>query len=181
MKTFFSYTPQWFRVMMVASLAVVTYGIGNLDNASTDPAVEATQVEIQAHEIHEFLWIDKVPEMMHDSWHGLIFTPDNVGISVDAESAFKLTLEIFEFQIKKSTLRWHFPHDGRKSDSKFTIEKLKKPTKHFDRQLTIENDPTNGGKTKVYFTGPEFGNSETIESLAPGVTARLRGHLNSSN
>lgn len=174
MKSFFRYTPTWFRVMLVASLAVITYGVGNLDCTASSEACPASDVEISAHEIHDTLWLDKVPEMMHDSWQGYLFTPDNVGLSVTAESAFKITIEIFEFQLKKANIRWHFPHDGKKADTKFTIEKLKKPTKHFDRQLTIENDPKNGGQTKVYFTGPEFANAENIEKLAPGALARLR-------
>ncbi len=173
MKSFFRYTPTWFRLMLVASVAVVTYGIGNLE-CDSQTATTTSDVEISAHEINDTLWLDRVPEMMHDSWQGYLFTPDNVGLSVQADSAFKITIEIFEFQLRKGSIRWHFPHDGKKAETKFTIEKLKKPTKHFDRQLTIENDPKNGGQTKVYFTGPEFANAETIESLAPGALARLR-------
>ena len=176
MKTFFRYMPIWFRVMVVASLALVSYGIGTIGQPSDTPS-EATEVDVMAHEIHDTLWLDKVPEMMHDPWNGYIFSPDNVGLAIQAESSFKLTLEIFEFQIRKGTIRWHFPHDGKKSDTKFTIEKLKKPTKHFDRQLTVENDPKNGGQTKVYFTGPEFGSAETIEHMAPGAMARLSGYV----
>lgn len=176
MKTFFRYMPTWFRVMVVASLAFVSYGIGTIGQPSETPS-GASEVDVMAHEIHDTLWLDRVPEMMHDPWQGYIFTPDNVGLSVQAESAFKLTLEIFEFQLRKGTIRWHFPHDGKKAETKFTIEKLKKPTKHFDRQLTIENDPKNGGQTKVYFTGPEFASAETIESMAPGAMSRLSGYV----
>ena len=131
------------------------------------------EVTPQKGELLETLWLDRVPEMMHDSWNGYLFTSDNVGLNVQAASAFKITLEIFEFQLRKNDIRWHFPHDGNKSNTKYTIEKLKKPTKHFDRQLTIENDPKNGGKTKVYFTGPEFANGATIDRLAPGALDRI--------
>lgn len=174
MKTFFRYIPTWFRVMMVASFAFVAYGVSQLDAPERPSTSAEQQPEILAHEIHDTLWLDRVPEMMHDSWQGYIFTTDNVGLAIQAESAFKLTLEIFEFQLRKGSLRWHFPHDGKKAETKFTIERLKKPTKHFDRQLTIENDPKNGGQTKVYFTGPEFANHERIEGLAPGALAQLR-------
>jgi hypothetical protein len=175
MKNFFGYMPSWFRLMVVASLAVITYGVANLGETSVPS--ETTEIDIMAHEIHDTLWLDRVPEMMHDSWNGYIFTPDNVGLAIQAESAFKLTLEIFEFQLRKGSIRWHFPHDGKKAETKFTIEKLKKPTKHFDRQLTIENDPKNGGQTKVYYTGPEFANADAIERMAPGAMARLSGHI----
>lgn len=170
MKNVSKYVPTWFKAMLVASMAVIVYGMGNLESESTDLAP-------QKSEILETLWLDRVPEMMHDSWKGYLFTADNVGLSVTAESAFKITLEIFEFQLKKNTIRWHFPHDGSKSNTKYTIEKLKKPTKHFDRQLTIENDPKNGGQKSVYFTGPEFANGANIEHLAPGARQKIQSYL----
>ncbi|MFA7479025.1 MAG: hypothetical protein WC314_00880 [Vulcanimicrobiota bacterium] len=166
MKTFSQYVPSWFKLMLVASLAIVTYGMGNLQS-------ETTEVAPQKSELLETLWLDRVPEMMHDSWNGYLFTTDNVGLNIQAASAFKLTLELYEFQLRKNDIRWHFPHDGTKATTKYTIEKLKKPTKHFDRQLTIENDPKNGGKTKVYFTGPDFANGATIDKLAPGALERI--------
>lgn len=169
MKNFFQYVPSWFKVMLVCSVAVVTYGLGNLKSEN----VEVTPMK---GEILETLWIDRLPEMMHDSWQGYLFTSDNVGLNIQAASSFKITLEIFEFQIRKNTVRWHFPHDGSKTKTTFKVEKLKKPTKHFDRQLTIENDPKNGGETKVYFTGPEFANGANIEKLAPGALEKLRAY-----
>jgi hypothetical protein len=169
MKSYFQYVPNWFKVMVVASVAVVTYGMGNLQS-------ETVEVTPQRSEILETLWIDRVPEMMHDSWQGYLFTSDNIGLNIQAASSFKITLEIFEFQLKKNAIRWHFPHDGSKANTKFTVEKLKKPTKHFDRQLTIENDPKNGGKTKVYFTGPEFANGATIDKMAPGAREQLASY-----
>lgn len=150
-------------------MAVVVYGLGHLES-------DKVEVTPQKSELLETLWLDRVPEMMHDSWKGYLFTADNVGLNIQADSAFKITLEIFEFQIKKDTVRWHFPHDGSKSSTKFTVEKLKKPTKHFDRQLTIEKDPKNGGQKTIYFTGPEFANGATIDRLAPGAREALRNY-----
>ena len=171
MKTFSRYIPNWFKVLLVASVAIVTYGMGHLQS-------EPVEVTPQKGELLETLWLDRVPEMMHDSWNGYLFTSDNIGLNIQAASSFKITLEIFEFQLRKNDIRWHFPHDGTKSNTKYTIEKLKKPTKHFDRQLTIENDPKNGGKTKVYFTGPEFANGATIDRLAPGALDRIEQFRN---
>lgn len=169
MKNYSSLVPNWFKLMLVASLAVVTYGMGQLDS-------DNSEIVAQNNQLKETLWLDKVPEVMHDQWQGYLFTPDNVGLAIQAESAFKVTLEIFEFQVRKSNIRWHFPHDGAKANTKFTIEKLKKPTEHFDHKLTIENDPKNGGETKVYFTGPDFKNQDTVERMAPGALATLRAY-----
>lgn len=170
MKSFFKYMPNWFKAMVVASVAVVLYGMGHIESDKVD-------MTPQSSKLLDTLWIDRVPEMMHDSWKGYLFTSDNVGLNIQAASSFKICLEIFEFQVKKSEIRWHFPHDGSKTKTKFTIEKLKKPTKHFDHQLTVENDPKNGGKTTVYFTGPEFANGATIDKLAPGARERLNGFV----
>ena len=174
MKTFSQYIPNWFKMMVVCSVAFVAYGMGQIETTTTD-------ITPQKAELLETLWLDSVPEMMHDKWQGYLFTTDNVGLNIHAASSFKITLEIFEFQLKKSDIKWHFPHDGSKAKTKFTIEKLKKPTKNFDRQLTIENDPKNNGKTSVYFTGPDFANGATIDRLAPGARERLRNHIGSSD
>lgn len=177
MKTFANYLPNWFKLLVVSSLAIVTYGIGHLGDSSDLGAMPANDAQPMAHEIQETLWLDRVPEMMHDSWQGYIFTTDNVGLSVQAESSFKLTLEIFEFQLRKDSIRWHFPHDGKKAETKYSIERLKKPTKHFDRQLTIQNDPKNGGETKVYFTGPEFASGAGgMERLLPSASSTLSNY-----
>jgi len=76
MKNFFQYVPSWFKVMLVCSVAVVTYGMGNLKSEN----VEVTPMK---GEILETLWIDRLPEMMHDSWQGYLFTSDNVEASLD--------------------------------------------------------------------------------------------------
>lgn len=167
MKSAFQYVPNWFKTMLVCSMAVVVYGMGHVES-------EKVEVSPLADKLLDTLWIDRVPEMMHDSWKGYLFTSDNVGLNIQAASSFKITLEIFEFQVKKGSIRWHFPHDGSKAQTKYTIEKLKKPTKHFDHQLTIENDPRNEGKTSIYFTGPEFANGATIDRMAPGALEQLR-------
>lgn len=171
MKNLFRYIPTWFRVMMVASVALVGYGLSHLEEG---PSAEVSPL---AGSLNDTLWVDKLPEVMHDSWKGYLFTSDNVGLNVHADSAFKLTLELFEFQARKDQLRWHFPHDGMKTKTKFAIEKLKKPTEHFDRKLTLYNDPRNNGETTVYFTGPDLANLENIERLAPGSLQRLNNYI----
>lgn len=170
MKNLFRYIPTWFRVMLVASVALVGYGLSHLEDAPT------AEVSPMAGSITDTLWVDKLPEVMHDSWKGYLFTSDNVGLNVHADSAFRMTLELFEFQARKGQLRWHFPHDGLKAKTKFTIEKLKKPTEHFDRKLTLHNDPRNNGETTEYFTGPDLANVDTIERLAPGALDRLESY-----
>lgn len=158
------YLPRWFAVMVAASLMIVSYGFSQLD---CDKKVQPLN-----RELYEVIWIDKYPEMTQDKWNAYMFTNDNVGLSIDAHSAYKITLEIFEFKASKDKLRFHFPHDSRRGNSKFTIEKLKKPTKHFDTKLTLGTDPQQNGETRVYFTGPDFRSASSLpnpvqEALEP--------------
>ncbi|MBI3928329.1 MAG: hypothetical protein HY319_22485 [Armatimonadetes bacterium] len=147
--------PRWFAVMIAISVAVIAYGTLQVEPADEAPA------PLQ-HELFDVLWLDKYPEMSHEKWKAYFFSSDNVGISIDAQSAFKLTLELFEFKAESKKIRFHFPHDGRKAQCGYTIEKLKKPTRHFDTKLIVENDPQNAGQTKEYFTGPEFRSAATL-------------------
>lgn len=151
------YLPRWFAVMVVASCLVVGYGVSQLTCQ--------TQVQPLNRELYDVIWIDKYPEMTNDTWNAYMFTADNVGLSIDAHSAYKITLEVFEFKATKDKLKFHFPHDSRRSDSKYSIERLKKPTKHFDTKLTVTADPQQGGQSYEYFTGPDFRSADQLPQL----------------
>ena len=151
------YLPRWFAVMVATSLMVVGYGVSQLPCD--------TKVQPLNRDLYEVIWIDKYPEMTQDTWNGYMFTNDNVGLSVDAHSAYKITLEVFEFKASRDKLRFHFPHDSRRANSKYSIEKLRKPTKHFDTKLTLSSDPQAGGESKVYFTGPDFRSAEALPGM----------------
>lgn len=148
--------PAWFKALIVASLLIVGYGLTH-PSSDVSPKMSAA-----ANNLNDVLWIDKYPQVQHDTWKAYTFTSDNIGINIDAHSAFKLTLEIFEFKADKSKITLHFPHDGLRASCTYKIEKLKKPTKHFDTQLTIDNDPKAGGQTHIYYTGPDFRSLQTM-------------------
>ena len=159
-----SLIPAWFKTLILASMLIIGYGLTHPSQTNRSMQPADPKVAPTASELFDILWMDKYPEVQHDTWKAYLFTSDNIGVSVDALSAFKLTLEVFEFKADKARLTFHFPHDGRRANCAYKIEKLKKPTRHFDTQLTIENDPQIGGQTHVYFTGPEFRNLETMPS-----------------
>ena len=147
--------PGWFATMIVASAAVCMYGLSQ-PQLPADQAPTALVETQAAKDLYDVLWLDKYPEMQSDTFKAYSFTSDNVGITMDFHSAYKLTLELFEFKANNTNISYHFPHSGTKANVTYKVEKLKKPTKRFDTQLTIDNDPANGGKTSVYFTGPDF-------------------------
>ena len=157
------FIPRWFAAMILASLAIVIYGLNQPQQHTSEPGT-------QTKELYDVLWLDQYPEMQHDKWKAYLFTSDNVGLNIDAASAFKLTLEIFEFKAQNGKLSYHFPHDGRRATCGFRIEKMKKPTRHFDTQLILDADPQSGSQPKTYFTGPEFRSAATLpEHIRQGL------------
>ncbi|MEW6281526.1 MAG: hypothetical protein AB1758_23150 [Candidatus Eremiobacterota bacterium] len=162
--------PAWFAAMIVASLLITVAGtLRSIQPASPDEAVSGAAPA----DLLDVIWIDSYPEVTSDTWNAYLYSSDNVGIFIHAHSAYKLTLELFEFKAGDSAISFHFPHDGRRGKSNFSIEKMKKPTKHFDTQLTLAADPQNQGKNTVYFTGPEFRSLSTLP--APVRQALLNG------
>lgn len=144
--------PRWFAVMILASLAIIGYGVTqpSTTTGKSDPVVT------HPRELVDVLWLDREPGMTTDPWKAYIFTPENIGISIDAASSYKLTLEFFEFKADAKKIAFRFPHDNRAPSSPYKVEKMKKPSKYFDTTLTLEADPQNGGAQKVFYTGPDF-------------------------
>lgn len=141
-----SLIPRWFAVMVALSALVVALGSLRAER----------RAESRASDLTDYLWLDRYPEMTHDNFQIYFFSADNVGAHADFASSYKVLLEVFEFKADGQRVQFHFPHDGKRPSSAYRIEKLKKPTRHFDTQLTVQEDPKNGGRTKVYYTGPGF-------------------------
>lgn len=151
--------PRWFAVMMAASLAVILLGLFQ-PRGSEAPTPEQTAPCAAAAPLAECMWLDRLPEDPYEPFQVYYFTEEGgrIGLNAKADSAFRVLLEVFEFMdlSDQGRIQFHFPHDRRKPASNYSIEKMKKPTAYFDTQLTLEKDPQNGGKTMVYYTGPEF-------------------------
>ncbi len=162
--------PRWFAVMLAASVAIVLLGITRPE-ADRQATPEPQLAPAAASGLAECVWLDRLPEDPYETFQVYYFTEEGgrVGINAKADSAFRILLEIFEFidLADQNRVQFYFPHDRRKPASTYTIEKLKKPTAYFDTQLTLESDPQNGGKKKVYFTGPEF-RADSDGSSLPG-------------
>lgn len=157
------YVPGWFAVMIAGSAAICMFGL--TQPQAPAPEAPTALVETQnSKELYDVLWLDRYPEMASDTFKAYSFTSDNVGIAMDFHSAYKLTLELFEFKANNTQITFHFPHDNRRASVAYKIEKLKKPTKYFDISLTVENDPANAGKTTTYFSGPQFRNLHDLPS-----------------
>ena len=156
--------PGWFAAMMAASAAICVIGLSQ-PQLPVDQTAPVAAVDTQAaKDLYDVVWVDKYPEMASDKFRGYTFSSDNIGVALDFHSAYKVTLEVFEFKASNTNITYHFPHSGTRANVAYKVEKLKKPTKHFDTQLTIDNDPANGGKTSVYFTGPNLRSMHDLPS-----------------
>ena len=92
------------------------------------------------------VWFDRYPEKRNDEIEIVIFFGGGIGIT-DKGSAYRSTLEIFEFERQKDRLDVTFLHDKRKADVKFKVESCDdRPP--FDACLTF--DPPFGGRKKLY-------------------------------
>lgn len=168
--------------MIAASAAICVIGLSQPQHPSSTPETATCSCPAQslnsdapadtenAKELYDALWLDRLPEMASDTFHAYSYTSDNVGIFMDFHSQYKLTLELFEFKANNSNITFHFPHDSRRAQATYKVEKMKKPTKHFDKQLTVENDPSNGGKTTIYYSGPNF---RSLNNLPSPLAERL--------
>lgn len=170
-----SLVPNWFKGLIVTSMIVTGYGLTHpaVQTPAPAPVAESAVAAPMASDLYDILWIDKYPTDPTDTWKAYLYTSDNIGLSVDAFSAFKLTLEVFEFKADKTRIGFHFPHDKRRAQCAYKIEKMKKPNKHFDTQLTVENDPQFNGVTHVYYTGPEF---RSIDTMPEEIRASLESN-----
>lgn len=148
--------PGWFAAMIAASAAICVVGLSRPQLPSEQPASAAAVDTLAAKDLYDVLWLEKYPEMASDKFKAYSFTSDNVGVVMDFHSAYKVTFELFEFKASNTNITYHFPHSSTRANVTYKVEKLKKPTKHFDTMLTIDNDPANEGKTSVYYTGPNF-------------------------
>lgn len=163
MKTSQKLVPGWFATMIAASAMICVVGLSRMETSA--PTAPTSAVDTQnTKELYDVLWIDRYPEMATDTFKAYSYTSDNIGLAFDFHSAFKLTMELFEFKANNTQLTFHFPHDGRRAQVGYKIEKLKKPTKHFDISLVVENDPANEGKTHTYYSGPNFRSLHNLPS-----------------
>ncbi|HXE72002.1 MAG TPA: hypothetical protein VNO81_05030 [Candidatus Nitrosotenuis sp.] len=147
-----SLIPGWFALMIALSLAVIAAGLWK---GSPPPAPEPA-VEIMASQLVDRIWVDRLPEHDTDPFQAYMFSSDNVGMSAKFESSYKVLLEIFQFRDSNGQISFYFPHDRRKPTTGYKVEKMARPTRRLNIQLTLEADPQADGQRKVYYSGPEL-------------------------
>lgn len=167
-----------------AGVVLYSYGSGSVALNQGDPepsptAQAAAEICTDSKLVNQ-IWVDSTPQSAWEPYQMYLFSQkgQRLGIHVSAESAFKQTVEIFEFKNNEpQELRFHFPHDGQKSSSGYAIEELKTPEGMFTTKLTIYADPKNSGKEKVYYTGPKLsvpGSSAAQASLPDAMDSNVK-------
>ncbi len=172
------FIPAWFMVMLVFSVAVVTFGMFGSTSNGTSSEAEALDTNIT---LTDYAWLDKIPEDIHDNYQVYVFPSNkgNFGTHVFAASLYKFTLEIFEFtaDTDKHAIQFHFPHDNRSPLTKYEISGLEKASPIFTAKLVMKKDPQNGGKEKVYYTGPELRIDKNRSFQPEAISAIINNHL----
>jgi hypothetical protein len=100
-------------------------------------------------------WLDEFPEKPEQKFMVYVFSDENVGAHDKADSAYRHLLEIFMLRASTEKISFLFPHDKRKADSSFKVERISRKGQ-FDLKLTLEHDPQLNGKSYVYFSCTEW-------------------------
>ncbi len=119
-------------------------------------------------------WLDEYPAKPEQKFMAYVFSDELVGVHDRADSAYRHLLEIFTFRVDPEKILYLFPHDQRKAESTYRIEKIQGG--HFNLKLTMMKDPQMGGKTYVYFSHTEWDvkNSSTIPMAVRNVIRTMR-------
>ncbi len=172
------FIPSWFMVMLAFSVAIVTFGMFGGTSKDTPSEQETLDTNIT---LTDYAWLEKLPEDIHDSYQIYVFPSNkgNFGTHVFASSLYKFTLEIFEFtaDTDKQTIQFHFPHDNRSPQTKYTITALEQKSPVFTAKLVMKKDPQNDGKEKVYYTGPELRIDKNHGFQPEAISAIINNHL----
>ncbi|MHC9544982.1 MAG: hypothetical protein AB9903_36165 [Vulcanimicrobiota bacterium] len=119
-------------------------------------------------------WMDEFPAKPEQKFTAYVFSDEMVGVHDKADSAYRHLLEIFTFRVDPEKILYLFPHDQRKADSGYKIEKIQGG--QFNLKLTLMKDPQLGGKTYVYFSHTEWDvkNTSTIPMQVRSAIRALR-------
>ena len=169
--------PHWFAALFVTAVCVCAWGgydhfKCDKDGLTTAPCPNSSATA-QPVSLNNQFWLDSIPHDAYTPFKGYVFT-DVAGLSQDFASAFKVTIEMFEFDADQKTIKFHFMHDNRTVETPYAIEPYSNPKYPFlSATLTLKEDPQNGNKSKVYYTGPDFkiGSQSAVPSLQPLIKA----------
>jgi hypothetical protein len=100
-------------------------------------------------------WLDEFPEKPEQRFMVYIFTKEGLGVHDKAHSAYRHLLEIFTFRANPEKISFLFPHDNRKAESAYKVERLQ-GNRQFNLRVTITQDPQVDGKTYVYFSHTDW-------------------------
>ncbi len=100
-------------------------------------------------------WIDEYPAKPEQRFMAYVFTDESVGIHDKADSAYRHLVEIFLLKVSAEKIGYLFPHDRRKADTAYKLERIQ-GDKYFNLKVTIDQDPQAGGKSYIYFSNTEW-------------------------
>jgi hypothetical protein len=117
-------------------------------------------------------WLDEYPAKPEQRFMAYVFTDESVGVHDKADSAYRHMVEIFLLKATADRINYLFPHDRRKADTAYKLERIS-GDRYFNLKVTIEQDPQSGGKTYIYFSNTEW-NVKSERSMPENIRALSR-------
>jgi hypothetical protein len=157
-------------VIAVAALGVFCTGCGKHYKVVTKYSGDAARNMLLNRP-----WLDEFPAKPEQKFVAYVFSDELVGVHDRAESAYRHLIEIFSFRMDQEKILYLFPHDQRKAETAYKIEKIQ-GGQHFNLRITLTKDPQMGGKTYVYFSHTEWDikNSSTIPVQVKAAVRPIR-------
>ena len=100
-------------------------------------------------------WLDEYPQKPDQRFMAYVYSDEGIGIHDKADSAFVHLLEIFTFRATAEKIFFLFPHDNRKAETPYKVEKISGHPP-FNLRLTISQDPKVTGKPYTYFSNTDW-------------------------
>lgn len=120
-------------------------------------------------------WLDEYPQKPDQRFMAYVYSDEGIGVHDKADSAFLHLLEIFTFRATAEKLFFIFPHDNRKAETAYKVEKISGHPP-FNLRLSISQDPKSGGKSYTYFSNTDW--EITDSSTLPPELRTWSKHLN---
>jgi hypothetical protein len=158
---------QQHKVATICTSLALVLGAAALGTWSSEPAPEERPTRLLLNRV----WFDRVPESNRDDVGLWIWLAGGIGIYQQG-SAYRASMDIFEFERNGRGLAMSFLHDGAAHNTEFTIEACDE-LPPFDLCLTLLEAPR--GRNRYY----SFGATEDMAEHIPWSTrvmAAARAH-----
>lgn len=161
----------WRHHKVAVLCSVLALALGSAALVSWTGGDEAQVAERPARLLLNRIWFDRMPETNRDDVAVWIWLAGGIGIYQHG-SAFRASMDIFEFERSGHSVAMSFLHDGEAASTEYTIESCDEQPP-FDLCLTLLTAPR--GRNRYY----SFGSGDDMSEQIPWsnrIMAAARAH-----